>query len=342
MINKNDYLINLKSTILKKGNTNEYAMLCNKYAERLLDNNLPVIFDLQHFSLLLGIKKEHLSGLLYSKESKVYKSVYIPKKTGGHRELCIPTINLKYIQRWILDNILANMHVSTFSTGFKKNTSIVINASRHIGNECIINLDIKNFFPSIHSERIFRIFNYYGYTKQVAFILSKLCTYKNALPQGSPASPYLSNIACLKLDKRLSMLCNKVDANYSRYADDITISGNRGIEKYIPIVSEIVRDEGFELNKKKTRYAYKHKRQEITGLNINSGRVTVPQKYKRALKDEIYYCKKYGVSSHMEYKGIDKAFYKEHLYGKAYYVHMVEKDVGKKFLKQLDEIEWDY
>ena len=106
-------------------------------------------------------------------------------------------------------------------------------------------MDIEDFFPSINFERIFRIFVYYGYTKEVSWVLSKLCSYNSKLPQGSPASPYISNIACLKLDARLSALAGKYEAQYSRYADDITFSGNHDIKSIKKAVVEIVEDEGF-------------------------------------------------------------------------------------------------
>ena len=106
-------------------------------------------------------------------------------------------MELKYIQRWILDNILSKIKVSEFATGFCANCSIVDNAKYHINKECVINIDIKDFFPSISFERIFRVFAYYGYTKEVSFFLAKLCTYEDELPQGSPASPMLSNIVNL-------------------------------------------------------------------------------------------------------------------------------------------------
>ena len=95
------------------------------------------------------------------------------------------------------------------------------------------------FFPSISFERVYRIFSYYGYTNEVSFILAKLCTFQNRLPQGSPASPYISNIACLKLDARLSALAQKYESNYSRYADDLSFSGGNDIKSIIKPVSKV-------------------------------------------------------------------------------------------------------
>ena len=110
----------------------------------------------------------------------------------------------------------------------------------------------------------------------------------------------------------------------------------------IPVVKEIIENEGFMLNEKKTHIAYAHQRQMVTGLVINNGIVRVPKDFKRELRQEIYYCRKFGVMNHQQYKKDDHSFYKEHLYGKAYFVNMVEPDEGQKFLQELDEIIWGY
>ena len=175
----------------------------------------------------------------------------------------------------------------------------------------------------------------------MSYLFTRLCTYKDALPQGSPTSPYLSNLVCFKLDIRLSMLAQKYCAKYTRYADDMTFSGLKSIHKLIPIVIEILSDEGFEINSKKTRFTDKTQRQEITGLNINSGEVNVPRSYIRKFEQEIYYCIKYGAQNHQKHIGDHHRFYRDHMYGKAYYIHMIEPLLGKKLVNKLDKVNWE-
>lgn len=340
-MNKENYLAELKNTLKNKKRRSRYISACLSYAERLIDNGLPVIFDTRHLALLIGIKTQDLSALLFSPSNKVYKTILIPKKSGGKRELLIPCLTLKYIQRWILDNVLNKIPVSDYTMGFVEGRSIVTNASSHIGSFCIINLDIVDFFPSISFDRVFYIFKYYGYTKEISYVLAKICTCNGKLPQGSPASPYISNISCLKLDKRIYSLAQKYGAIYTRYADDITISGNKTISNIIGILTDIINSEGFAVNNKKTRILYPHQRQEITGLIVNNGSLKIPKAYKRKIQQEIYYCKKYGVNNHKIKTGDEHRFYKEHLYGKAYYVFMVEPKIGKNLLKQLNEMDWE-
>lgn len=340
-MDKKLYLEELKQEIIRKKYTKEYAQVCVSYASRLLNSNLPVIFDTEHLCLLIGIKKSDLVKFIFS-DIYFYSRVQIPKKNGNARELDIPSADLKYIQRWILDNILSKMHVSNYAMGFCENRSILDNAKIHTNKECIINMDLKDFFPSIHFEHVFMIFKYYGYTKEISFVLAKLCTYNNRLPQGSPASPYISNIRCLKLDARLSALAKSYKADYSRYADDITFSGSKNIIGLILLSKKIIKEEGFNINEKKTRTAFSHQRQEVTGLIVNNDRVRVNKHYKRKLFQELYYCEKFGVSEHMKKIDCNKAFFKEHLYGKAFFVNMVEPDEGKKLFEILERIHWDY
>ena len=336
-----NYLTDLEVALKENGFSENYINLCIQYCNRLIQNQLPVIFDLDHLCKLLGVSKKYLVKIIFATE-RFYKTAKIPKKKSGEfREVVIPTNGLMYIQRWILDNVLYNLHISDFSTGFRKEYSIVDNANPHVNKDCILNLDIKDFFPSITFERVFLIFYYHGYTKELSYYLAKLCTLNERLPQGAPSSPYISNIICLKLDKRLSVLASNLGADYSRYADDITISGPKYIKDNINFFESIIIDEGFACNHEKKRTVFRHERQMVTGLVVND-KVKVPKKTKNYLRQQIYYCKRFGVYNNLKWQNCDKSNYKSHLYGLAYYIFMVEEQRGKKFLDELDTIIWEY
>lgn len=147
-----NYIDELKILLKKSRYGKYYSEKCIEYANRLIENNLPVIFDIQHFSLVSGAPKELLGKMLFS-DSNFYSIAQIPKKSSGIRELHIPSIELKYLQRWILDNILNKINVSKHAMGFCKNKSIVDNAKMHLGHECVLNMDIKDFFLQLHLKR---------------------------------------------------------------------------------------------------------------------------------------------------------------------------------------------
>lgn len=336
-----NYIQKLQEKMEEQRLHEKYIELCCSYAQKLCDNNLPVIFDFRHLSLLLGLDSAEVAFYLFVEEELYYNEIKIPKKSGGFRIIDIPSDRLKGIQRWILRNVLDKIAVQECCYGFRKEKSIYDNAKLHVGKECVLNMDLKDFFPSIKQDDVFKIFYMKGYTKQVSYYFAKLLTRNGELPQGSPASPMISNIVANHLDKRLSALAKKYDAKYSRYADDITFSGKSNIKNMIPIVTRIINEERFSVNDKKTRYAYYFQRQEVTGLIVNK-KVSIPKEYIRELNKEIYFCKKYGVSSHLMKTNNHKSFYKEHLYGKAYFVNMVDKQLGQKILQQLDSIMWEY
>ncbi|MEC1394746.1 retron St85 family RNA-directed DNA polymerase [Bacillus velezensis] len=336
-----DYINSLRKSLILCGYGKRYQKICLEYAENLLDNQLPVIFDKKHLSLLMGVKPSILGYYIFNSDN-FYKEHRIPKSNGDFRVLSAPSFNLKSIQRWILVNVLYKYEVSDNANGFVIGKSIKDNAEPHVGKEIVINIDIKDFFPTITFERVFYIFYNSGYTKEVSFTLTKLLTYNQVLPQGSPASPYLANIVCDSLDKRLSGLASKINASYTRYADDITFSGDFHIVKYIKTLRNIIESESFSINEDKLRIQKQNNAQEVTGLTVNNG-VKVKRRYKKNLEQQIYYCKKYGVYSHLEHtRAKDKSFFKEYLYGMASYIKMIEPETGEHFLRELDQIKWDY
>ncbi len=310
------------------------------YRKRLESNNLPVIYNLRHLRKIFQIRHNEQELFFGRKREKLYTTFSISKKSGGKRTIEAPTDRLKAMQKWILVEILDSFSASEYATGFRKNYSIVDNAKKHVGKDLVITIDVKDFFPSITYADVLKVFVYFGYKLDVAHLLTKLCTNaNNVLPQGSPASPALSNLVMLRLDKRLGRLAESIGCDYSRYADDLTFSGHKNIRTILPLVEIILHEEGLTINHQKTRLQYKHQRQEVTGLVVNS-RLSVSPKIKKELDNAIYFISKYGVADHMKHIGCDKSFYKEHLYGIAYFIKMVCPKEGTTYLYALNQIIW--
>lgn len=320
----------------------ETVKYIQEYDKRLNDNNVPIIYNLRHLRKFLNIKKQDQDRFFGKFRQQSYRTFNIPKKSGGCRKIEAPVDELKKIQKWIKDNILDKFETSPFANGFVKKKSIYDNALPHVNKELVICIDLKDFFPTINYSDVFKIFKYIGYTTEVSHELTQLCTNgNNVLPQGSPASPVISNLVCLKLDKRLSKLAEKNGFTYTRYADDITISGKVNIKNSLPLVYKIIKEEGFVLNEKKTRLQYNFQRQEVTGLLVNK-KISITKKLKHELEYAIYFCQKFGVVEHMSRIDCNKSFYKEHLYGIAYFVKMIDEIKGREYLQELDKINWIY
>lgn len=330
----------LENQMIKLEYEPEYIDLCVNYAKKLSLKKIPVIFDIEHLCRLIGISQFEFYKI-YATLNYQYSSIKIKKKSGGFRELNVPSENLKYIQRWILDNILYYVSCSESVCGFMPEKSIVDNAKIHVNKECVIGFDIKNFFPTIHFGRVKGVFEELGYASHLSIILANICTYKGVLPQGAPTSPYIANLICRKLDYRLETLCKKYNADYTRYADDITISGDKKIKSCINTVKCIICDEGFSLNNEKQRVLFKYNSQRVTGIVVNE-KMSPPKEMRKYLRQNIYYINKYGIKEHLKkIECIEKSHFKEHLYGIAYYIKMIDKKMGCKYLEQLNKIEWE-
>lgn len=255
------------------------------------------------------------------------------------RKILSPSIKLKERQRWILRNILSIVKNRECVHGFVKGKSILTNAQCHVAKKEILCMDISDFFPTIKNEHVIRVFSNLGYVDSVARRLAALCTYEGFLPQGAPTSPALANIVFDTVDEKLIKYAECNGLVYTRYADDLTFSTNdNSIEKHILKIKEIVEESEYQINESKTHVMKDNYRKIVTGLIVNE-KVKVPKSFKNKLRQEIFYCKKYGISQHLNAVGRNSAVnFKEYMYGKAYFIKMVEKELGDYYLNELDEL----
>lgn len=221
-----------------------------------------------------------------------YEYFYLPKRTGGFRQITKPkTPGLLLIQRNLnfLLNLVYNQHPN--SHGFTWNKNILTNASVHTGRKYVLNIDIKDFFPSIANYHIKNLFSSkpFCFSEEIVSSLVKICCNNNQLPQGAPTSPVLTNIICFPLDIELKKLSESLNINYTRYADDITFSSDSAIfdVKFKDIIESHLISKGFTINNKKYRLQNRTKRQEVTGLTVNE-KPNINRKYIRNLRAILY------------------------------------------------------
>lgn len=306
------------------------------------ETKVPFIMNTYHLSNILGIKWKNFKNII-SNSDKLYYDFKISKKAGGKRTISMPNKELLIVQKKIQEKILNNITIHDNAYGFVKNRSIIDNAKKHLNKQMILNIDLKDFFPSIHRGRVFYIFkNICKYDNDTSYCLTKLTTYKNSVPQGAPTSPSISNIVAFMLDVRLSKIADKFNINYTRYADDITFSGKQESinNSLLKIVNEIIEECGFNINKKKTRFASYAGRQEVTGLIVNNNKISIPIDYIKKIRQELYYVKKFGLKEHREKVGFKNKYYKDHVLGKILFVKQVDSAKGEKLLKEFTEINW--
>lgn len=265
---------------------------------------------------------------------KNYKIYKIKKHNGKYRTIYEPNSILKQIQKQILVNILNNKSISKYAKAYHKGIQLKDNAIPHINKEIILKLDIKNFFDNISFLDIYNsCFPIEYFPKSVGMILTYLCTYDNHLTQGSPTSAYISNLVMKEFDEELGNWCDSMNISYTRYSDDMTFSGNFNSSELIAKIRKMLYKLGLELNNDKIHIINKSSSQNVTGIVVNE-KIQVNIKYRNKIRQEIYYIKKFGLSSHLKKCdiNIDSKKYLNILYGKILYVLQINKN-DKEFIK---------
>lgn len=328
MINFSKYSIDFTTEAKKLGFSSEEISYYLIYAEKLNSRNLPIIFDQLHFSKLVGYEYDYLLKICNSSNS-FYKEYFIPKKNGKFRTIHEPLPSLKEIQNWILTEILNNTvekFVSPVAKAYISKRTIRDNARFHKDKKTLVCLDIVDFFGTISYKKIYSIFRHLGYNKPVSTLLSNLCILHNSLPQGAPTSPMLSNLIFYYIDSKIFNFCKEHKIMYTRYADDLSFSGDINVGLLISYVSNILNTFGFSVNQKKTKVVSQGRSQKVTGIVVNK-KIQVPRQYRHKLRQEIYYIVKYGLENHMYRINYSKSalHYLYHLMGKTNYILQINK-----------------
>lgn len=269
-----------------------------------------------------GCTYKQLSSFIYPNTNKSYRTFSIPKKNGEERIINAPKVKLLRIQQAFAKELSTIYTPRKGTHGFIKHRSIVTNAEKHVNKKYVFNIDLKDFFGSIHFGRVRNLLRSdpFNYSYEGATILAQICCHNGALPQGAPTSPVISNMICWKLDAQLQQLAHENRCTYSRYADDITFSFNVQKGKLPSQIlkinskseevlvgnglAKIIEEHGFQINEQKVRLQGRTQRQEVTGITVNRG-LNLKRSFVRQTASMLHAWKKYGVvAAEKEY--IDK------------------------------------
>ena len=210
-----------------------------------------------------------------------YNEYKIKKSNGKYRTITEPNPELKRIQKDILLE-MGKVSPHNSAHGFVKNRSIATNASIHVGKEFVLNIDIKNFFPSVDAKMVSEVFKRHYGVEDTGDLL-QVVMLNGGLPQGSPCSPYIANMALYQFDEELSDYFSSLNISYSRYADDITVSGSNFDNSIIDYIYEKIESMGFLVSKDKTKLQKRSGRQVVTGLVVND-KVNIDRKTRRRIR----------------------------------------------------------
>ncbi len=303
------------------------------------------IDDVAHW---VNTGRERLDEYLSADSQVSFWTVHELPKKGRRKGICRRVYEarswLAAIHRDLAIAIGALTRYDEHVQGYRPGSSILKNAAQHVGHQHLLLLDIEDFFESIDTVRVVEDFALLGANPKVADILGRICTLSGLLPNGflppgGRASPILSNRACRLMDADLLALAASTGATYTRYADDIAISGDR-----VPAqgaVEAIVRKHGFAVRREKSRAIVRGQGQFVTGLSVDEQgdhpRPRVPRKLKRRLRLVTHYAAKHGVAGHVAHsRGTARCAEDEYNYvnGLINFVMGVERQRGESLRDQ--------
>ncbi|NWJ69150.1 RNA-directed DNA polymerase [Pseudonocardia sp. ICBG1122] len=264
--------------------------------------NLRAVLSLKHLAHQTGCSYIYLREIV-QRVRDPYSTFSRRRRSGVRmRSISSPNPPLMAVQRWILRNILNHVDPHPSSFAYQRNRSIVQCASRHIGADWLLKLDLFDYFPSISEEVVYWEFRRSGYSRLVAFELARICTrptnesppirsrskyraipsYASAkeagiLPQGAPTSGAIANLVSRQLDISLTRLANASGLTYTRYSDDLVFSGTGPLNRdtatqKIREIDNIISSCGFETHRKKTRIVTPGGSKDCSGPSSNSVR----------------------------------------------------------------------
>lgn len=239
-----------------------------------------------------------------NRQHEFFDELQIPKRRRrGHRIVYRANVAvLLRIHKALAIAVAGAVRFHPCVQGFVKGRSIVTNAKQHMGKPLLLHADIKHFFESIKLPAVVSCFQFLGCRPQVAEHLGRLCTRQGVLPQGAHASPVLANLACRQLDLDFEHLAMAHGCTYTRYADDISFSGEEVPDE--GTIKSILANYGFDLRDGKCRLQRRGRGQFVTGLSVEDPQgPRIPQKLKRQLRLVLHYAKRYGMEDHLRHVG---------------------------------------
>ena len=277
----------------------------------------------------------------------------IPKKSGGKRRISSPSESLRVAQYWILGNILSKVTPSEIAHGFIPGRSIASMAEPHKGAPCVVNVDVKDFFPSVIFPRVKALFVSLGFGEGAAWVMGLVCTEpppnrentaveieERQLPQGACTSPALTNILCRRMDKELLDLTEAMGWTVTRYADDIAFSGPDTdrvvVDTLLEQATQIIEAEDFALHPDKLKVCRKGKRQEVCGLVVND-KVGIPREEIRNFRALLHDALKNGPDA--ANRGRHDDFY-AYIQGFSAYMYMVDSEKAQPYRELVQQI-WE-
>lgn len=251
--------------------------------EALHHAGLPPVVSTRALATLFGYRSQFI-GAMVSRPHRYYRTFTI-RKGKKQRRIEAPRVALKVIQKWFGHYLARAIAMPDEVVGFVPSRSIMHGATKHCGAKWLFSTDLKDFFQSTSSELVVQALEDLGYPKHGARLIADLTTLNRNLAQGSPASPVLSNLAFQPVDNALIAMSKELGVTYTRYADDIVVSGAGEVPHALhAAVQQIVEVGNWKLSEEKTEFVQAPCRLKVYGLLVNGDKPRLTKGYRRRIR----------------------------------------------------------
>jgi len=301
-------------------------------------SQVPIISSSSELCTLLGC-----DGCIFEKivsNPKLhYTYMTVPKRDNTTREIRPPNFFLKAVQRRLLKHFYRHLRMPPYLHGGLPKRSIVTHAQMHVGQYMVATFDIRDFYPCTARDHIEPVLFEAGFRGQALSAVVSLVLLDDGLPQGAPTSGLLANLGFIPADRLIMRLCRRHLLRYTRFVDDLAISGASDVQRWLGGIKQIVASFGFRLAEDKTRFYRKSERQIVTGLVVND-KLRPTKEFIRELKRRIRYCLEVGADARASIEGVSVGRLRQQLNGQVSHVRHVDRDLGEAFRRLLYGVEW--
>ena len=299
------------------------------------------IRQVKHLAARTGFTTDRLHEIADRTDSFCEELILLdPAKPEKERKVLDVRGDLRRFQERLLRSVLMpKLTPSSYSHGGIHERHIKTNILPHCHSTFVFTADISNFYPTVSRNRVYRLFiERFGCTPDVARICTRLCTYRHHLALGLITSPFLAEQILLPIDQRIASACLKARLVYTRYVDDLSISGRFDLEKsgFETAVSEILRDHGFNIHPAKVCFGRLASGTPITKITIRRGHPDVRREYldelDRQLDDAI------NLANGREFAG--PYFTRNQIAGRLQFVCWINPGRRRSLLAKFNTVPW--
>lgn len=269
----------------------------------------------------------------------LYTSFPVPKKNGKPRIIRPPAPRLRDVQRCLLDALQSCIRYPRWMMGGVPKRSIFDHAAPHVGRKMVATFDVKAFYPSTNSTMVLAVLDRLGLRDEAANAVLRLVTKDDELPQGGPTSGFLANLALEPADRRIDALCRKHGLGFTRYVDDMAISGDTDIRPFQGTIIEAIESCGYSVAPEKIRYMGRDVAQLVTKLRVNE-KLRPTRDFIAEVTADIWECLTLGAALVASERGISIYRLQSSLTGKVSHICAADAVIGKKLKGRLYDVNW--